>query len=142
LWIPPDNILPILAQLMPIIGNINLMSIWNFDLMGFVRSGVERNNAASQLLTTMLTKARILQIEGGNSVTQIANSKILRGYTFITEKGTKNSYEINILIEYRPENGKRNSQSREFTNVKIFLKFIQNRQIHFGRSLEQNGGNV
>jgi hypothetical protein len=69
LWIasplsPHDHIhiMPILAQLMPMIGNINSMSIWRLHHMGFGRVGLEPNNAASQLLTTMLTKARILKI--------------------------------------------------------------------------------
>jgi hypothetical protein len=52
----------ILAQLMPMFGNINSMSIRHLHHMEFGRSGLEPNNAASQLLTTMLTKARILEI--------------------------------------------------------------------------------
>jgi hypothetical protein len=53
----------ILAQLMPMIGNINSMSVWYLDHWEFGRSGLVPNNAASQLLTTMLTNVRILQIE-------------------------------------------------------------------------------
>jgi hypothetical protein len=56
LWIPSllhDNtiIMPILAQMMPMIGKINSMSIRHL------------HHAASQLLTTMLTNARILEIQ-------------------------------------------------------------------------------
>jgi hypothetical protein len=56
--------MPILAQLMPMIGSINSMSIGTIHHMEFGRSGSEPNNAdaASQLLTTMLTNARILEI--------------------------------------------------------------------------------
>jgi hypothetical protein len=53
----------ILAQLMPMIGNINSLAIWRLDHMEFGRSGLGPNNAASQLLTTMLTNARILEIQ-------------------------------------------------------------------------------
>jgi hypothetical protein len=60
---PDDNtIMPILAQLMLMIGNINSMSISNLHHMAFGRVGLEPNNTASQLLTTMLTNAGILEI--------------------------------------------------------------------------------
>jgi hypothetical protein len=55
-------IMPILAQLMPMVGNINSMSIWHLNHMEFGCIELEPNNAHSQLLTTMLTKARILEI--------------------------------------------------------------------------------
>jgi hypothetical protein len=57
-------IMPILAQLMPMIGNINSMSIRHRHHMEFGRYRLELNNAASQRLTTMLmlTNARILEI--------------------------------------------------------------------------------
>jgi hypothetical protein len=58
--------MPILAQLMLMIGNgnINSMSIGRLYHMEFGRSELGPDNAAaSQLLTTMLTKARILQIQ-------------------------------------------------------------------------------
>jgi hypothetical protein len=59
-----DNpILPILAQLMTMIGSINSMSIRNLHHMEFGRNGLEPNNTASQLLTTMFTNARILEIQ-------------------------------------------------------------------------------
>jgi hypothetical protein len=54
--------MPYLAQLMPMIGNINSMSIWRLYYMEFGQTGLGPNNAASQLLTTMLTNARILEI--------------------------------------------------------------------------------
>jgi hypothetical protein len=56
------NILPSLAQLMPMIGNIYSISVRDLHPIEFGRSGLEPNNAASQLLTTMLTNARILEI--------------------------------------------------------------------------------
>jgi hypothetical protein len=61
----PDNtIMPILAQLMPMIGNINSIFIRRqLNHMDFGRIGLEPNNAASQLLTTMLTNAKILEIK-------------------------------------------------------------------------------
>jgi hypothetical protein len=74
LWFPyslsphDDNdntIMPILAQLIPMIGigTINSMSIYNLHHMGFGRNELGPNNAASQLLTTILTNARILEIQ-------------------------------------------------------------------------------
>jgi hypothetical protein len=52
-------------QLLPMIDNINCMSMRSLNHMGFGRIGLERNNTASssQLLTTMLTNARILEIQ-------------------------------------------------------------------------------
>jgi hypothetical protein len=65
-FLSPDDdntYMPILTQLMPMIGNINInsISIWRLH-QEFGHSGLEPNNAASQLLTTILTKARILEI--------------------------------------------------------------------------------
>jgi hypothetical protein len=58
-----NTIMPILAQLMPMIGNINSIFICHhLHHMEFRRVGLEPNNAASQLLTIMLTNARILEI--------------------------------------------------------------------------------
>jgi hypothetical protein len=55
--------MPVLAELMPMIGNININSISIWPLHNMVgRSGLKQSNAASQLLTTMLKSARILQI--------------------------------------------------------------------------------
>jgi hypothetical protein len=63
---PPrdDNtIMLILAQLMPMIGNINSISICHLHHhMGFGPIGLVPNNADSQMMATMLTNARILQI--------------------------------------------------------------------------------
>jgi hypothetical protein len=56
------NIMPILTQLMPMIGNINSMSMSDLHHVGFGHSELGPNDAASQLLTTMLTNARILHI--------------------------------------------------------------------------------
>jgi hypothetical protein len=59
-----NTIMPILAQLMPMIGNINSIFIRRqLNHMDFGRIGLEPNNAASQLLTTMLTNAKILEIK-------------------------------------------------------------------------------
>jgi hypothetical protein len=52
-----NPIMAILARLMPMIGNINFMSMWHLHHMEFGRI-----DAASQLLTTILTDARILEI--------------------------------------------------------------------------------
>jgi hypothetical protein len=79
LWIssflsPDDDntYIPILTQLMPMIGNGNInsmsMSIWQlYHHMVEVELGP--NNAASQVLTTMLTNARILDIKYGSKGT-------------------------------------------------------------------------
>jgi hypothetical protein len=57
-----NTIMPILAQLMPMIGNINsILIIHQLNHMEF-RFPLTPKNAASQLLTTMLTNARILEI--------------------------------------------------------------------------------
>jgi hypothetical protein len=58
-----DNvIIPLLARVMPMVGNINYMSICHLNHMEFGCVGLGPNDAASQLLTTMLTKARIMEI--------------------------------------------------------------------------------
>jgi L-ribulose-5-phosphate 3-epimerase UlaE len=56
-------IMPILTQLMPMIGNINSMSISKLRHWEFGSAGSEPNKEASKLLTTMLTSARILDIK-------------------------------------------------------------------------------
>jgi hypothetical protein len=52
----------ILAQIMPMVGSIDSISLRHLNYIGFGSIGLGPNTPAAQLLTTMLTKARILEV--------------------------------------------------------------------------------
>jgi hypothetical protein len=57
------HLLPILAQLMSMIGNINSVYMWTLNFYEFGCGDLLGNNQFTQMMTTILTKTRILDIK-------------------------------------------------------------------------------